>query len=194
MEEQSGYLGIILGPMFSGKTSHLIQIYKKYIDTGKRIVVINHASDTRYTDKMLSSHDRVTIPCIFIDDIIDAWKNTESPFFNELQEADIILINEGQFFNNLKDIVLEMVEESSKMVVLCGLDGDFKRNPFGEILSLIPYCDSVEKLSSLCLYQCENDTPGIFTHRLSSEDEQIVVGSDNYIPLCRSCYRKKTSM
>jgi len=185
--EKPGFLGIILGSMFSGKTSRLIQIYKSHSYIGKKIAVINHSSDTRYTDTMLSTHDKTMIPCIFISDLKEAWLNTQSPFFQNLRESDTILVNEAQFFNDLKDIVLEMVEKFSKHVVICGLDGDFKRNRFGEILDLIPYCDSVEKLSALCA-KCRDGTPGIFTNRISSEETQVLIGSDNYQPLCRKCY------
>ena len=185
--EKSGFLGIILGSMFSGKTSRLIQIYKSHSYIGKKIAVINHSSDIRYTDTMLSTHDKTMIPCLFISDLKDAWQNTESPFYNLLKQSDTILINEAQFFPSLKDIVLEMVEISAKHVVICGLDGDFKRNRFGEILDLIPYCDSVEKLSALCA-KCRDGTPGIFTNRISTEETQVLIGSDNYQPLCRNCY------
>jgi thymidine kinase len=76
---------------------------------------------------------------------------------------------------------------SKKKIYICGLDGDFERKKFGTILDLIPLCDKVTKLTSLCS-QCKDGTPGIFSMRLTSEKEQTVVGSDNYIPVCRKCY------
>lgn len=182
-----GFLQIILGPMFSGKTSRLVQLFKTHSYIGKKIAVINHASDTRYTDTMLSTHDKTMIPCLFISDLKEVWENPTTTYHNNIRDADTILINEAQFFPGLKDIVLEMVETFGKYVVICGLDGDFKRNPFGEILSLIPYCDSVEKLSALCA-KCRDGTAGIFSNRISKEEDQVVIGSDNYQPLCRNCY------
>jgi thymidine kinase len=187
MESKSGYLGIILGSMFSGKTTRIIQLYKTYSYIGKKIAVINHLSDNRYTDTMLSTHDQIMIPCYNLSDLKDSWKNPFSEFYSILRKAEVILINEAQFFHGLKEVVLEMVEKYDKYVVICGLDGDFKRKPFGEILDLIPYCDSVEKLTSLCA-KCKDGTPGIFSKRISDEQGQIVVGSDNYQPLCRNCY------
>ena len=185
----SGYLGIYLGPMFSGKTTKLIQLHKIRTYIGKEVIVINYIADTRYSDVMLSTHDRIMIPCILIHDLKDAWENPENTYYNKIHSADTILINEGQFFKGLFDTVLEMVEKEKKDVHICGLDGDFKRNPFGEILQLIPYCDHVEKLTSLCAC-CKDGTPGLFSHRITSENEQIVVGTDNYKPLCRKCYMK----
>jgi thymidine kinase len=183
----SGYLGLYLGPMFSGKTTRLIQLHNTRTYIGKKVVVINYIADTRYHETMLSTHDRIMIPCILISDLKNAWKNPENPHYNEIHSADTILINEGQFFKGLFETVLEMVEKEKKEVHICGLDGDFKRNIFGEILQLIPYCDHVEKLTSLCAC-CKDGTPGLFSHRITSENEQIIVGADNYKPLCRKCY------
>lgn len=188
----SGYLGIYLGPMFSGKTTRLIQLHKTNTYIGKKIVVINFYADTRYHDTMLSTHDHIMIPCILMDDLRDAWKNPENTHYEEIHSANMILINEGQFFKHLFEIVLEMVEKEKKEVHICGLDGDFKRNVFGEILQLIPYCDHIEKLTSLCAC-CKDGTPGLFSHRITGENEQIVVGSDNYKPLCRKCYLQMES-
>jgi thymidine kinase len=103
--------------------------------------------------------------------------------------ADVILINEGQFFEDIYEEVLEMVEKQNKIVYICGLDGDFKRNKFGRLLDLIPYCDEITKLRSLCAY-CKNGTPGIFSHRITNETSQVVIGTNNYIPLCRTCYKQ----
>lgn len=182
-----GYLEIILGPMFSGKTTQIIQIYNNYSYIGKNVVVINYAEDKRYHESMLSTHDRKMIPCILTTDIADMWANPLHDEYSTINEADVILINEGQFFKNLKDVVLEMVDKYQKIVYICGLDGDFKRNKFGDLLGLIPYCDKVNKLNSLCS-QCKNGKKGIFSCRITRETSQVVIGSDNYKPLCRSCY------
>jgi thymidine kinase len=176
-----GYLELILGPMFSGKTTRLVQHYKKFSYIGRKVAVINYADDTRYHDSLLSTHDKIMIPCIFTR-TLEAVKETTDA-------ADVILINEGQFFEDIYESVLEMVEIQNKVVYICGLDGDFKRNKFGRLLDLLPHCDEIIKLSSLCAY-CKNGTPGIFSHRISNETSQVVIGVDNYVPLCRSCYSK----
>jgi thymidine kinase len=180
MNQTDGYLELILGPMFSGKTTRLIQHYKAYKFIGKKIVVINYSMDTRYSETALSSHDRVEIPCVFTSTISDKslWI-----------EADVILINEGQFFTDLVPTVTEMVDTYNKKVHICGLDGDFRRQRFGSLLDLIPYADKVEKLSAFC-GKCRDGTLAIFSHRVSAEMNQVVIGSDNYMPLCRSCYPK----
>ena len=172
-----GSLHLILGPMFSGKTTRLIQTYKTRTYIGKRVAVINYAEDTRYDSKMLSTHDQIMIPCIQLMEL--------SGF--DCQEYDTILINEGQFFKDLNEHVLKFVEIFHKEVFIFGLDGDFLRHKFGTILDLISYSDTVEKLSALCA-NCRDGTLAHFSHRTSREIEQTVIGADNYRPLCRKCY------
>ena len=179
----SGYLELIIGPMFSGKTSKLLEIYKQFIFCGISVVIVNHAIDTRYGNTMLSSHDKVTAPCIRATTLDEARKT------NIFQDTEVILINEGQFFDDLYEFVVDMLQENKK-VYICGLDGDFKRKPIGTILNLIPLCDNVTKLKSMCSI-CHNGTPGIFSMRLTEEKSQILVGVDNYVPVCRMCYEKK---
>ena len=99
----------------------------------------------------------------------------------------VLMINEGQFFDDLKEFVLDMVENHKKTVYVCGLDSDFQRNKFGQILDLIPYSDNIVKLTSLCM-NCKDGTKAIFSKRITNNESQIVIGSDNYIPLCRKCY------
>jgi thymidine kinase len=188
------YLELIIGPMFSGKTSRLIDIYKQCKFCNIPVVVINHSIDNRYDDELLSTHDHVKIPCIKTDSLGYIWK--EEPETNgvfkilrdreETYFADVILINEGQFFDDLYEVVNSMLKHGKKVYV-AGLDGDFQRQKFGQILDLIPLCDNVTKLKSLC-GKCKNGTLGIFSKRLSNESEQTVIGFDNYIPVCRNCY------
>ena len=177
-----GSLHLILGPMFSGKTTRLIQIFKTRKNMNKRVVVINYADDTRYHSNMLSTHDKVMIPCIQLFHLNEF----------DCSEYDTILINEGQFFGDLFENVLKFVETFGKEVFIFGLDGDFLRNKFGCILDLIPYCDTVQKLYALCA-DCSNGNLAIFSHRISQEKEQMVIGANNYKPLCRSCYNKYSS-
>lgn len=177
---ECGYLEIFIGPMFSGKTSKLIDLYKQYSFCNIPLAVINHSSDTRYDDTMLSTHDKIMIPCI--------QTSTLTRVTNEMDNVDVILINEGQFFEDLYDFVVDMLKFNKKIYV-SGLDGDFKREKFGKILDLIPLCDKVTKMTSLCSL-CKNGTPGLFSMRLTNEKEQMLIGSSNYIPVCRYCYEE----
>ena len=187
-----GYLELIIGPMFSGKTSRIVEIYEQCKLLNIPVAVINHIIDNRYDDNELSTHDKIKIPCIKVNSLTKIWKNES---FNEsiiyyfnLRKANVILINEGQFFEDLYEFVNYALNmDAGKKIYVCGLDGDFERRKFGQILDLVPLCDKVTKLTSLCSI-CKDGTPGIFSKRISGEIEQTVVGFDNYIPVCRRCY------
>ncbi len=199
---QSGYLEIILGSMYSGKTSRLVEIYKQCQFCNISVAVINHSIDNRYDNELLSTHDKVKIPCIKTDKLMEIYTeglDIESPLEEfktisrlkdkfKIKSSEVILINEGQFFSDLYEFVTKLLDDEKKVYV-CGLDGDFERKKFGQILEIIPLCDKVYKLTSLCSL-CKNGKKGIFSMRLTNEKEQTVVGSENYIPVCRECYFK----
>jgi len=176
--QKNGYLEIILGPMFASKTSRLIEIYKQCVFCSIPVTVFNHAIDKRYHDTLLSSHDGTMVPCIQLEKLENEWEK-------EASDSDVILINEGQFFPDLYEAVNEMLKQK-KRVFVCGLDGDFERKKFGQILDLIPLCDKVMKQHSLCSI-CKDGTSAIFSQRLTKDKQQTLVGSDNYIPVCRAC-------
>ena len=137
----SGYLEIIMGPMFSGKTSKLLEIYKQCVFCNISVSIINHSLDKRYHDSMISSHDKIMAPCLQAKELKDVWSidDTSISMTNDdiLKKSDIILINEGQFFSDLYDVVIDMLKHK-KQIYICGLDGDFERKKFGNILDLIP--------------------------------------------------------
>ena len=96
----------------------------------------------------------------------------------------------GQFFSDLYDFCYKAVEIDCKLVVVSGLDGDFQRKAFGQLLDLIPLADRVDKLSALCT-RCHDGTAAIFSKRVVKGTEQIAVGGlDSYIPVCRFHYQE----
>jgi len=184
---QTGYLKVILGSMFSGKTTELIREYKRFTSCGYNCLFINHELDKRYNsnDKQTPTHDGNYIDSLNIGSkLFDSFKKEK-----DLSEYDVIFINEGQFFEDIYEFVDYVVNEKKKRVYVCGLDGDFKRKKFGPILDIIPLCDDVVKLKALCKNCIFKD--GLFTFRLSKEKEQTVIGTDNYISLCRNCYNDR---
>ena len=141
----AGYLEIILGPMWSGKTSALLKIYRQYSFCKSQICVINYEADVRYSGTMLSTHDKEMIPCILWFSMEEIMKTHK----DEIENSDVVLINEGQFFSDIVPFAIKMVEEEGKKVYICGLDGDFKRDKIGNLLDLIPMCDKITKLHAL---------------------------------------------
>jgi len=183
--DKCGYLEIICGPMFSGKTSKLLEVYTQYKYCDVPVLVVNYTGDTRYSTTRLSTHDDRQIPCIFIERLRDIEDNSDT--LSLLSKCKVILINEGQFFDDLYDWVKHQVDQEGKRVFVAGLDGDFRRQAFGDMLRLIPIADKVTKLQSICS-SCRNGTPGLFSHRKTLEQKQKMIGADVYVPLCRSCY------
>ena len=179
MSYSNGYLKVILGSMFSGKTTELIRIYNRYKACDISACVINHSLDKRYHSSKLSSHNKQmieSINCVKLMDVLPI----------EIKKSNIFIINEGQFFNDLT-ISVQYLLHHKKTVYVCGLDGDFKREKFGQMLDIIPLCDDVVKLKGIC-NRCKQDD-AIFTHRTTVDNNhQILVGNNIYKALCRKCY------
>jgi len=174
-----GELHLIIGPMFSGKTTALIDVYNANIRLNNKVAVINYYKDRRYHKSMLSTHDNVMIECINCVKINEVLSNPT------VLDAYTIIINEGQFFEDVYETAMHLVEKLHKKVYICGLDGDFKRNKFGKLLDLIPLCDTVTKLHANCV-SCKANA--LFSYRITHDINQVVIGTNNYIPLCRNCY------
>lgn len=182
-----GYLDIIIGPMYSGKTNYILKELTVFAVMGVKVLYINHSIDNR-SDKDFSTHN----PLIGNIDNIETIKTDILNNIRDMCKNFLVLaIDEAQFFNGLKDFVLDMVEREGKRVIVSGLSGNFKRETFGEILELVSYCDRVTKLSSFCKVCAEHKKikEAHFSHRTSNNIENIEVGGKNeYIPLCRECY------
>lgn len=178
-------LDLVLGSMWAGKSSHAIGQIRRYKAIGWSVLVIVHALDTRYGSNHLSSHDEEHEPAFTLHDLSSLETN---PVYASSQ---LIVIEEAQFFTGLYSFVKKAVERDGKRVICIGLDGDANRKPFGEILQLIPLCDSVTKLQSLCA-DCKDGTPALFSHRIVPSEEQVQVGAENtYEPLCRNHFLAK---
>ena len=167
-------LKIIMGNMFSGKTTELVRRLKRYEVIGKRILVINSSKDTRCLEHVLRTHDNMKFDCIKTNDL------------NELnyQDVDVIAIDEAQFFIGLK-VFVEKVLKRGKTIILTGLDGDYKQEKIGEILDCIPLADKVFKLSAMCM-ECMDGTHGPFTKRIVNSDKvELIGGTEMYRAVCR---------
>ena len=200
-----GSLTIIFGPMFSGKTTRLIQELTRFMDvTNKshntKCLLINHIFDDRNEELGVSSHGSSFKG---ISDLIDVCKceNLESV---DCKNYDVIGIDEGQFFSNI-DIIHTWIK-SGKIVIISGLIADAFMQPFGKMNTLITFADTVIQCHAICSECIKNKdkiiTPDLlagmkapFTFRLEASKEQISVGaSDKYIPVCRYHYNILSSL
>ena len=167
-------LHIIMGNMFSGKTSEMIRRLKRYTVIGKSIVVINSQKDTRSSEEVLRTHDNVTFRCIKTNDLSSVG----------LDACDVVAVDEAQFFTGLK-VFVERALDANKTVLLAGLDGDYRQRTFGELLACVPLADHVTKLTAMCM-DCMDGTQGPFTKRTVANDELELVGDrDMYKAVCR---------
>ena len=180
----TGSLKIIMGSMFSGKSSEIIRIIKRYKLLNKKIMAINHSIDTRYDEQKIVSHDNVKMDCLSIDKLMPLI-DTE-----DYKNSDVVVVEEAQFFDDLFNFVTLSADKYDKDVVIAGLDGNFKREPFGDILRLIPHAQSVVKLHALCM-KCRDGTKASFTKRITNSEDNILIGtSSEYIPVCRKHYNE----
>jgi len=182
----NGRFELIIGPMFSGKSSELIRITNRYKSIGKNILAINHSINNRYDTTNISTHDKMVLDDCITTDNLNNLKNTDK-YIN----AEIIIIEELQFFNGAYDFVVNAVDTDGKIVIAAGLNGDFKRQPFGDILRLIPFAEKLTSLSALCK-KCGDGTAAHFNKilkNINSNGEQIIVGSnDKFESVCRKHY------
>jgi len=153
------------------------------------VLVIKPNIDNRYEGlNEVVNHDKQRCPAIAVETLMELYGG------EDFQKAQLIIIEEGQFFGDLTEFVLKAVEEATKHVVVVGLDGDAHRKPFGQILDLIPLADEVQRLYALCK-MCGDGTAARFTCALSAaasaataEGKPQIGGPDTYVPLCRRHY------
>ena len=179
-------LELILGPMFAGKTSALQSIIRRHEALGLKCATFKPLIDSRYgSSELIYNHDMVTVPANSATFLVPQVNSTV------YAQASLVVIEEGQFFEDLHAFVLRAVENDNKHVVVAGLDGDRFRQPFGQILSLIPLADKITKITALCKI-CGKDgkaIPALFTYGTFYSPSKVQVGGpDMYMPLCRAHY------
>ena len=181
-----GYLEIIVGPMTSGKSTELIQRTLRYQSIGFKVLAVNWSDDVRYGINKIINHNGNYIPAVYTKNLLELYNNIN------FDNSEVIVINEAQFFDTLYEFVKKCVNEFNKKVILSGLDGDYKKEPFngGQILQLISEADKVTKINALCYY-CSNGTVAPFTYRISDNKEQVSIGGiDEYKPVCRFHFKE----
>ena len=177
-------LSIIIGPMYSGKSTYLLDKINISNENSENILVINHKIDIRYNKDKITNHNNISTNCISLSKLNEIYDYSRED--NLLMETiDHIYIDEAQFFTDLEEVVSNLLNTYPNLKITCvGLDGDFQQNIFndGQLLKLIAKAENVIKLSSKC-YECGDKA--YFTKRTSNDKEQIVVGSNNiYVSAC----------
>ena len=176
--QRSGWIEVICGSMFSGKTEELIRRLRRAKIANQNVEIFKPKKDTRYHEKDIVSHDENFIKSIPVESSVDILERAK--------DVSVVGIDEAQFFDKDLPQVCERLALKGIRVIVAGLDMDFKGQPFGPIPQLLAIAEYLTKVHALCPH-CGN----LATHsyRLSEEDETIVLGEkDKYEPRCRVCY------
>lgn len=186
---RTGEIHVILGPMFAGKTTALLERVAQEEAKGMRVTLVKSCKDRRYSDDEIVSHDGASRRC----NAVATLKDLRRVLGDEQWHAvDVIAVDEAQFMPDLVEFCAVAADEERKKIIVAGLNGDFERKRFGQVLDLLPHCDSVTKLTGVCA-ACEG-RPALFSMRIAADDnaeQELVGGSDLYKPVCRLCYASR---
>lgn len=177
--QRSGWIEVICGSMFSGKTEELIRRLKRAKIAGQRVEIFKPRIDTRYGEERVVSHDSNSLLATPIADT--------RRLLDVSDEVTVVGLDEAQFFEMSVVKHVQTLANRGKRVVIAGLDMDFRGEPFGPICSLLAIAEYITKVHAICSH-CGN----LATHsyRLSTEQDTVVLGEkDLYEARCRRCYR-----
>lgn len=176
-----GSLEIFVGPMYSGKSTALIEKADQYELCNKHVLMVNHMSDVRYGTKGIHTHGHHVKDAIMLSKLMDLVVEYSEMF----QTHDVICVDEMQFFDDLKEFVVTALQKG-KNIVMSGLLGRYTMEPFDHVCLVLSYADQITFLRSLCM-SCKDGTKASFTLK-HQEDAEDVGSYDTYRPVCRSCY------
>jgi thymidine kinase len=178
-----GWVHVIAGCMFCGKTDEMLRLLRRFSIAGRRVVLVKPRLDTRTDDVTVVSRSGATHRAVTVDDSAEIEA--------AVGDADIVAIEEGQFFDERLPAAVERLAERGKQVIVTGLDRDFRGVPFGAMPRLLALADQVTKLTAICVVCGE---PATRTQRLiggepAPSDSPLIViggmGDETYEARCR---------
>lgn len=181
--DRAGWVEVVCGSMFSGKTEELIRRLKRAKIARMRVEIFKPALDNRYADDAVVSHDENAIPSQIV--------HSADQILLMCGEADVIGIDEAQFFGReLLDACARLARDGRRVIV-AGLDQDYLGQPFEPIPQLMAIAEHVTKLHAICV-RC--GAPANHSQRTVSSDSRVLVGeSESYEPRCRQCFEPEGS-
>ena len=178
VHKHMGWIEVICGSMFSGKTEELIRRIRRAQIARQRVEIFKPAIDTRYSGAEIVSHDEQKLPSIMV-------KNAPQIISLSL-EAQVVGIDEAQFFGKGLVKVAKTLANMGKRVIIAGLDMDYRGEPFHPIPDLLAIAEDITKTHAICVI-CGN--PANFTQRKTNANNQVVIGAaDIYDARCRNCF------
>jgi len=176
--QRSGWIEVVCGSMFSGKTEELIRRLKRASFANQKVQIFKPKKDTRYDDANVVSHDENAMASTVIEKSIE--------IYDLLDQVSVVGIDEAQFFDNDLIDVCQKLAIKGIRVVVAGLDMDFRGKPFGPIPGLLAVAEYITKVHAICPHCGSLAT---HSYRLSNEEETVVLGEkDKYEPRCRICF------
>ena len=178
MPKDTGWIEVITGCMFSGKTEELIRRLRRAQIAKQKVMIFKPQIDNRYSESSIVSHNDQSLPSIQIKDINDVLKLSS--------DAQVIGIDEAQFFSNDIINVCNELADNDKRVIVVGLDQDYRGLPFEPIPQLLSIAEYITKSLAICV-ECGN--PADRTQRKTNSSERVIVGAaDIYEARCRKCH------
>lgn len=176
--KDAGWIEVICGSMFSGKTEELIRRLRRAQIAQMHTIIFKPRIDSRYSETHIVSHNQLKLESQLV--------NTPQEILHLAESASVVAIDEAQFFNDSILEVCKTLASQGKRVVVAGLDTDYRGIPFGPMPQLMCEADYLDKLRAICV-QCGN--PATYTQRTSSDAGQVVIGElDKYEARCRNCF------
>lgn len=180
--ERYGWIEVICGSMFSGKTEELIRRLKRALIARQKVAIYKPAVDVRYSTDDVVSHDENSIPSTPVQ--------AATQILLYANDYDVVGIDEAQFFDYELVNVCNKLAEMGIRVIVAGLDMDYTGKPFGPMPALLATAEYVDKVHAICINCGEL---AHYSHRTSDQHRLVVLGAtDRYEPLCRKCYIEKT--
>lgn len=180
--ERYGWIEVICGSMFSGKTEELIRRLKRALIARQKVAIYKPAVDVRYSTDDVVSHDENSIPSTPVQ--------AATQILLYANDYDVVGIDEAQFFDYELVNVCNKLAEMGIRVIVAGLDMDYTGKPFGPMPALLATAEYVDKVHAICINCGEL---AHYSHRTSDQHGLVVLGAtDRYEPLCRKCYIEKT--
>ncbi|MGN1353534.1 MAG: thymidine kinase [Alloprevotella sp.] len=175
-----GRIEVICGSMFSGKTEELIRRLRRARIARQKVEIYKPALDTRYSEADVVSHDATSIASTPVE--------AAASILLLAAEADVVGIDEAQFFDQGLVEVCTTLANQGKRVIIAGLDMDFQGQPFGPMPALCAVAEDVTKVHAICV-KCGD--LAYVSHRIVADERRVLLGEkDEYEPLCRACYNE----
>jgi thymidine kinase len=175
---ETGWIEVITGCMFSGKTEELIRRLRRAKIAKQKVVIFKPNIDTRYSTNSIVSHSEQSLPSILIKDVKE--------ILDLIEDAQVIGIDEAQFFSNDLIDVCNKLADDGKRVIVAGLDMDYRGVPFEPMPQILSVAEYITKSLAICV-ECGN--PADRTQRKTKSSERVIVGAaDVYEARCRKCH------